>query len=470
MFHPAISVIIFRFKILLLSNPNLNALFFQTNIKYKEITRIAYPIILGSIAQNILSVTNTAFLGRVGEVELGAGAIGGVYYFVVVMLAWGFGIGLQIIVARRNGETTYAEIGRTIDHGIYFLVPLAIIMFSLMKFFSDGILGNLLESDEVVQATVEYINYRSYGIFFAFAHVLFRAFYVGVANTRVITYSTFLMAIINAFLDYCLIFGNFGFPKMGIAGAGLSSVIAEIFAALYFIYYTRFKFSTSKYQLFYFKRFDLKLYLHIIRISLPMMLQNFLSLASWLAFFLLVEKMGERELAISNIIRSFYMLMMIPMWGLAAAVNTLVSFLIGSKRQDEVMQLVFKVVMLCLAGVGFMVIIGTFLPHFAVRIYTNDTTLITEAMPVVHVVNLAALMLSAAFILFSAVSGTGKTQVSFIIEVIVLILYITYTYYFVMIAKGSISVVWAAECVYALMLGSLSFLYLKSGRWKGSIV
>ena len=109
---------------------------FKTGVKYKEIWNIAYPIILGSIAQNILSVTNTAFLGRVGEVELGAGAIGGVYYFVVVMLAWGFGIGLQIIVARRNGETNYTEIGRTIDHGIYFLVPLAIIMFSLMKFFS----------------------------------------------------------------------------------------------------------------------------------------------------------------------------------------------------------------------------------------------------------------------------------------------------------------------------------------------
>ena len=443
---------------------------FKTGVKYTEIWNIAYPIILGSIAQNILSVTNTAFLGRVGEVELGAGAIGGVYYFVVVMLAWGFGIGLQIIVARRNGETNYTEIGRTIDHGIYFLVPLAIIMFSLMKFFSDGILGIVLESEEVVKATVEYINYRSYGIFFAFIHVLFRAFYVGVANTRVITYSTFLMAIVNAFLDYCLIFGNFGFPKMGIAGAGLSSIIAEAVAALYFIYYTQFRFSTAKYHLFHFMKFDLKLYLQIIRISLPMMLQNFLSLASWLAFFLLVEKMGERELAISNIIRSFYMLMMIPMWGLAAAVNTLVSFLIGSKRQDEVMQLVYKVVMLCLAGVGFMVIIGSFLPHFAVMIYTNDKTLINEAMPVVHVVNVAALMLAAAYIFFSAVSGTGKTQVSFIIEVIVLIIYLAYAWYIIMVVKSNISVVWAAECVYSLILGFLSFVYLKSGKWKGSVV
>jgi Na+-driven multidrug efflux pump len=201
-----------------------------------------------------------------------------------------------------------------------------------------------------------------------------------------------------------------------------------------------------------------------------MMMQNFLSLASWLAFFLMVEKMGERELAISNIIRSFYMVLMIPMWGLAAAINTLVSFLIGAKRQEEVMSLVYKVIVLCLIGVGFMVILGSFLPAMAVSIYTNDASLISEALPVVYVINLAALLLSAAFIFFSAVSGTGKTQVSFIIEVLVLILYLAYTYFIVMVYKGNISVVWAAECVYALLLGSLSFLYLKSGKWKGSVV
>ncbi len=443
---------------------------FQTNIKYSEIFRIAYPIILGSVAQNILNVTDTAFLGRVGEVELGAGAIGGIYYFVVVMLAWGFGIGLQIIVARRNGEKLYTEIGRTIDHGVYFLIPLALLMFSLMKFFSGSILSTVVESEDVVRATLDFINYRSFGIFFAFINVLFRAFYVGVAQTRVITFTTLIMAVINAFLDYCLIFGNFGFPQMGIAGAALASVIAEISATVFFILYSKYLFATSKYQLFHFKSLSLKLYLHIIRVALPMMLQNFLSLASWLIFFLFVEKMGERELAISNIIRSFYMVLMIPMWGLSAAVNTLVSFLMGAGREQEVMPLVKKVVVMCMAGVGFLVMLGSLFPTLALGIYTNDSVLIRQAMPAVYVINLAALFLAAAFILFSAVSGTGKTNISFIIEVIVLILYLSFTWYLVMIVRGSIALVWAAECVYALLLGSLAFTYLKSGRWKGSMV
>lgn len=445
-------------------------LYFKTSIRYSEVFKIAYPIILGSIAQNILSVTDTAFLGRVGEVELGAGAIGGVYYFVVVMLAWGFGIGTQIIIARRNGETNYTEIGRTVDHGLYFLFPFAILMFAMMKFLSDGILGGILDSAEINQATSEYLDYRAYGVFFAFIQVLFRAFYIGVANTKVITYTTLVMAIVNGFLDYCLIFGHLGFPEMGIAGAALASVIAEGVATLYYFIYTRYFFSTTRYELFHFKRLDWKFYRHIIRVSLPMMLQNFLSLASWLAFFIMVEKMGERELAISNIIRSFYMVLMIPMWGLAAAVNTLVSYLIGAKREEEIMQLIYKVVILCLAGVGFMVLFGTLLPQLALRIYTNDTHLIEGAMPVVYVVNLAALMLAAAFVIFSAVSGTGKTQVSFFIEVIVLVIYLSFAWFMVMVVKSNIAWVWSAECVYALILGLLSFIYLKSGKWKGSVV
>ena len=88
----------------------------KTTIKYREIWKIAYPIILGSVVQNIISVTDTAFLGRVGEVELGASAIGGVFYLTLIMLGFGFSIGTQIIVARRLGENKHSEIGKIVEH------------------------------------------------------------------------------------------------------------------------------------------------------------------------------------------------------------------------------------------------------------------------------------------------------------------------------------------------------------------
>lgn len=443
---------------------------FKTKVKYSDIWKIAYPIILGSVAQNLLSVTDTAFLGRVGEIELGASAVGGIYYIVIIMLGWGFGIGSQIIVARRNGEANYSAIGRTIDHGFYFLLPLAVIMFTLMKFLTEDILRTIMQSQEVMQATHEYIELRAFGVFFAFTNILFRSFYVGIGQTKVITITTSIMAVINIGLDYCLIFGNWGFPEMGIRGAALASVIAEICATIFFILYTRFVFSTKKYKLFHFNNFDFNLYIRIIRVSLPMMGQNFLSLAGWLTFFLLVEKMGEHELAISNIIRSFYMVLMIPMWGFASATNTLVSFLMGGKRQDEVMSLLKKIMMLCLSGVGLMVVFGFIFPAQAIRIYTNNPQIIEDALPILYVINFAAILLSIAFVLFSAVSGSGKTQVSFLIEVLVLAIYLSYTWFIIIVYKGNLTVVWASECFYAFLLALFSLLYLKSNRWKGSRV
>ncbi len=115
----------------------------KTSVTYREIWLIAYPIIIGSVAQNLLNITDTAFLGRVGPVALGAGAIGGIFYLTSAMLAWGFGIGTQIIIARRKGEQSYSEIGRTFQHGFYFQLPLALVLFSLMQFFS----GDLMKTD-----------------------------------------------------------------------------------------------------------------------------------------------------------------------------------------------------------------------------------------------------------------------------------------------------------------------------------
>jgi Na+-driven multidrug efflux pump len=107
----------------------------STQVKHREIWRIAYPIILGSIVQNVISVTDTAFLGHVGEVELGAAALGGVFYLTLIMLALGFSIGTQIIVARRFGERQWNAIGTTVEHTLGFLLLLAGVVFLLMRLF-----------------------------------------------------------------------------------------------------------------------------------------------------------------------------------------------------------------------------------------------------------------------------------------------------------------------------------------------
>ena len=95
----------------------------EGNISYKNILMIALPIIISGVAQNVINVTDTMFLGRLGEVALGAGGNAGIFYFVLVITGMGFTTGAQIIIGRRNGEKNYSKIGEIFDHCIYFIIP-----------------------------------------------------------------------------------------------------------------------------------------------------------------------------------------------------------------------------------------------------------------------------------------------------------------------------------------------------------
>ncbi len=381
------------------------------------------------------------------------------------MLGLGFGIGSQIIIARRLGEKRFKEIGEVVIHTIIFLTILAVFVFLLLRNGSEIILSYAINSEPIYVGSMEFLRIRAFGIFFAFINISFRSFYVGIANTKVITYTTIVLALVNILLDYALIFGNLGMPEMGIRGAALASVIAEISALIFFVLYTITTIDYRKYDLFCFNRFRLAKLNSIFKVSIPMMVQQFVSLSVWFVFFLFVEKIGEMALAVSNIIRSVYVIAMIPIWGFATATNSLVSYLIGMKRQDEVLSLIYKIAVMSFVGVLLLVSMGLFFPRMIMEIYTNQIELIEVGAPVLYVVSVGALLLSVGFVFLNGVSGTGKTKVSLTIELAVLAMYVLYSYLMIIVFETSIMGAWTSELVYGSLLSVVSWSYLKSNGW-----
>ncbi len=442
----------------------------KTKVTYSRIWQVAYPIILGSVAQNLIIFTDTAFLGRVGEIALGASAIGGLYYLAIIMLGYGFSIGAQIIIARRLGEGKLKEIGEVVVHSLVFLLALSLIAFALLEYGSVVILKHVINSNAIYIGSIDFLQIRAFGIFFAFINITFRSFYVGIAKTKVITYTTIVLATVNIILDYALIFGNLGMPEMGISGAALASVIAEISAMIFFLLYTFSSVDYRKYNLFCFGKFRWSKLQSIFKVSIPMMIQQFVSLSVWFVFFLFVEKIGEMALAVSNIVRSIYVLAMVPIWGFATTTNTLVSNIVGKKRQDEVMSLIIKIAVLSFVSVLFLVSIGLFFPRLIFEIYTNNSELIELGVPALYVVSVGALLMSVGFVLFSGVSGTGKTNISLIIEIAVLSFYVSYSYVVIIVFKSNVTTAWTSEIIYGLFLGIASWAYLKSNKWIKTII
>ena len=165
------------------------------------------------LMEHMIGLTDTAYLGRVGEVELGASALAGVYYLVIYMLGFGFSIGAQVLIARRNGAQEYKRIGPVFLQGTFFLLLLASLLFTASHLYSPFFLRKLIGSDDVYQATMKYVDWRVYGFFFSFVAVMFRAFYVGITKTKILTINSVVMVLANVMLNYVLIFGKFGFPE-----------------------------------------------------------------------------------------------------------------------------------------------------------------------------------------------------------------------------------------------------------------
>ena len=428
----------------------------------QEIFHIAYPILISLLMEQMIGMTDTAFLGRVGEVELGAAAIAGVYYMVIFMMGFGFGIGAQILMARRNGEGHYDEIGGIFYQGLYFVLGLALFAFVLSKLVSPVLLPAIVSSPHIVEAALSYLDWRIFGFFFSFVAVMFRAFFVGTTQTKTLTLNSVVMVLSNVVFNYILIYGKFGFPALGIAGAAIGSSLAELVSVVY----TCRRVDLVKYGLNRPVRYSWPKLRRILNVSFWTMIQNFISLSTWFLFFLFVEHLGERALAITNVIRNISGIPFMVVAAFASTCSALVSNLIGAGREDAVMPTIRQHVRLTYLIVLPMVVLFAIFPRVILGVYTNIPDLITAAIPSLWVYCTTPLLIAPGNIYFQAVSGTGNTRMAFALELFTLCFYTLYIYVIIQHLRFDVAWCWTSEHVYGLCILLLCYGYMRRGRWK----
>lgn len=438
----------------------------KVQTSYKEIWRIAWPIMLSSMANTVINFTDTAFVARVGEKELAASALGGVFYFVMVMIGVAIGIGSQILIARKAGENKPIEIGVIYDNSFIILLATAICIQLLFYGLVPTLMHHIVNDQAIAESCIVYLKARSWGIIFIMILISLRSFYTGIAFTRIITYSTILMMALNVLLNYILTFGHLGFSPLGIFGVGTASAISEAVAAVYAILYTIFSKKLKQFNLFRFKNISFAEMFDIIKLSAPIVLQHIVSMGAWFLFFVLIEKIGSRELAVSNLVRSVYMVLMTPVWGYAQAANSMVSNVIGQGRKFEVLQLTKKITNLSFITVLVSTLFCVLFPGFLFNLSTSDASLIHDAMGSFYVISIGTIIFSISMILLSAVSGTGNTKAAMIIELVNIAVYLLYVYFTTQFFHPQVEIVWVCEIIYWSMMGVLCYWYLKSGKWK----
>lgn len=439
-------------------------------ISYRNIWLISYPLILSFLATSVINVTDTAFMGRISDVALGATGLGGIYFMIFLMTAVGLGIGAQIIMARYHGEGNLSRIGRVFDHLIYLMVVLGISMIGIHFLIGPAVLDLVIESDNILEACIEYMDIRALSFVPAFSAVGYRSFLTGVSSTRAISYASGVMAGLNLVFNYALVFGNFGFPRMEIEGAAWASFMSEVSGLIFFMVWVWWKKFGTEFSAFEFKNPDFAVIRNMLKIGFPIMIQHVVALISWLTFFLMIEGMGERALAISNVVRGAYSILMIPMIGIAQATQTLVSNLIGQGGTELVPKLIWRLVITCVGSSFVIMMLNNINPELTLSIFTNDASLVQESLPIIPIISISILIFALGVVLLSVVSGTGNTRTTLYIEVATLTLYLTYLYVVVHVIPSSLEVVWSSEFVYFIFISIFAYGYIRTGKWKNTKV
>lgn len=438
---------------------------YPTHYTNKQIWHIAYPILISLIMEQLIGMTDTAFLGRVGEVELGASAIAGVFYMVIFMVAFGFSIGAQILIARRNGEQQYHEIGSLFYQGIYFQTGLAAVLFLLSYCFSPLLLERIIDSPQIYKAATSYLHWRVFGAFFSFSAVIFRAFFLGTTQTRTLTLNSIVMVLSNVVFNYILIFGKLGMPALGIAGAAIGSSLAELVSLVFFIIYTRYRIDCRKYGLDHMPRLQWPVLRRMLDVSFWTMLQNFLSLSTWFLFFLYIEHLGERPLAVTNIIRNVSGILFMVMMAFASTCGSLVSNLIGAGHADSVQPTIRQHIRLAYLLVLPLAALFCLFPDTVLSIYTDMPDLRQASVPSLWVMCSTYLLLVPANVYFQAVSGTGNTRTALALELSVLVIYVAYITFIIFYLRLDVALCWTSEVVYAAFILLFCSRYIYRGNW-----
>lgn len=438
----------------------------KVEVSNRQILSIALPVTLAILVPQINLLTNSIFLGHDNLESLGNAGITGVFYLIFAVAGHGLNNALQSVLSRYAGSDNTGLFRVILNQGIRISLQIAV----------AGILITFLLSPPVFKAIADpaaypqqmsFLRIRIWGLPFLYLFQMGNAFLVASLNSRLLILGFLAEAIFNILFDYLLIFGHGGFPRMGFNGAAVASVIAEAAGCLTVFAVIAGTGLKKRYNLLHDFGYDRARTREIIKIATPLIAQFVISVTTWLAFFFLIESLhDDNAKAISNTMRNVFGLTGVFVWAFAGTSNTMVSNLMGQRREDQVIPAITRIMLWSMAFCTIMALLVNLFPAPFFRLFGQDEHFVAEGIPVLRMVSAGLLIMSAANIWLNGVTGTGKTRVNLAIEIIAIIVYMLYTWYFTKTHYISLAWAWSNELVYWSVVFILSFAFLKSGMWK----
>jgi Na+-driven multidrug efflux pump len=440
----------------------------RVKVNNKQILSIAIPITLAIIIPQLNLLVNSIFLGHLSNEALGNAGITGIFYLIFAVAGHGLNSSMQSVFSGYAGSGKPEAFKTVLSQGIRISLQLSVFFILFTWFIAPYILKSV-SSPQAYPMEMSFLRIRILGLPFLFLFQMGNSFLISSLNSRFLMIGFICEALVNIILDYLFIFGKLGFPKLGFNGAAVASVVSEcvgMIVVFWVIYGTGLK---KKFKLLSSFSFDKEINKKILNVAVPLIFQFIISITTWLVFFLLIESKGTMAKAISNTMRNVFGLAGIFIWAFAGTSNTMVSNLIGQGRNEMVIPVVKKISLWSLGLCLLMILFLNIFPVAFFNLFGQNESFLKEGIPVIRIVSLGMIFMSVSNIWLNAVTGTGNTKVNLLIEIISILIYLIYTFYFMKFHYISLSIAWSNEFLYWNSILIMSFLYMRSRKWEKPI-
>jgi MATE family multidrug resistance protein len=432
----------------------------------REVGLLAYPVILTQLSATVMGIVDSAMVGRLGAIELAGVGFAGVWSWTVFCLFFGTASGIQTFVAQADGAGRQRECGGWVWQGLYVMVPTTVLSAAVVWLAAPVLLGWLGPSQELQEVALRYLQPRLLGITGIGTAFVWISFFRGIGDTRTPLYAAITANLVNAVLDYGLIFGKLGLPAWEVAGAGTATAIGEwIYAAFLAIAFSRTALAERFATQFVGPRpIDIR---RFVRTGVPIGGQWMIDMASFAVFTTLVARMGDTEMAASQAFVMLLSLSFMQATGISVAASTLVGRYIGAGDLPSAIRSFRSAQKF--AGVLGGAIAALFLsvPELLMRVFTADQQVIALGVPLVRLGALFQLLDAFGIVASGSLRGAGDTRWPFLAQsALAWGLFVPLAYLLGVVLEGGLVGAWVGGTLYVVVLSATLVWRFRSGAWQ----
>ncbi len=438
-----------------------------------DVINIAWPVLVELLLGSLFGMIDMMMLGRLDNSALAAASVAAVGMtnqplFIGISLVQALNVGGTAMVSRYLGSNQQGKISTTLKHVILLsLVMLAIPLSTLGIIFTDSILSFMGAQADTMQAGRIYFKIIMVGFIFQSFNMSISAALRGIGETKIPMKINLKANFLNVIGNAILIYGLFGFPKLGITGAGLSTAISQVVASILLFSYVIKGKSIVKFNIKEHFKFDKNIVYNLVKIGVPASLEQLVLRTGLLVFVKIVAALGTVIYAAHQISLNILSLSFQPGQAFGIAAAALIGRTLGSGEFEKAEAYAKETRKIGSIISTFMAVILFFFGKQIVGLYSNDSSIIQNASIALKIIALVQPFQSSQLILAGGLRGAGDTFWPLVGTFVgVILIRVTLAYVFVNILGYGLAGAWMAVLVDQLVRWLFVYARFRTGKWK----